>query len=141
MVWAFRVSAVATVGLILSAAFLLTRSFLGFAGKDAAIAGLILTGIAMLLGGVTGYLYSATHFTARSSNMVDSSKATDGQPADEPSRSGRLALIAGIVGVVGFGVATVYSLVTSGDVGAVIVVGLLLSALNVLFDVLIRRQR
>ncbi len=142
MVWAFRISAVVTAVLILSAAALLTRAFLGFAGKDAAIAGLILTAVAMVTAGITGYLYSTTRYSEGDAERGGGTDHPHGREhADsDAKRSGGWTLTVGLIGVAGFGIATVYGLAAEGEVGPVTIAGLLLSALNVGVAFLTRRR-
>lgn len=138
MLWAFRSFAVLTVGLMLTSAVLLTRAFLEFDGKEAAIVGLVAGGAAMVTGGVAGYMLPILYPVPNSWERADDGKS---KAAKDAGRSGSLSLVLGLVGVGGFGAATIYGLVANGEPSPLPLVGLFLSLLNTGVELLLRRRR
>jgi hypothetical protein len=140
MVWTFRICAALTVGLVLVSAFLLTRAFLGLAGKDAAIAGLIAMAAGMVTGGLAGFQYPTLRDRRSDADAGDVGGDSNSREAGgESRRSGSKTLIVGLVGVAGSGAASLYGLVAEGEVAIVVLLGLLASALNVGAAVWLRR--
>jgi hypothetical protein len=140
MVWTFRICAALTVGLVLTSAFLLTRALLGFAGKDAVIAGLVAMAAGMVTGGIAGFQYPTLRDRGSDTDAHNVGRVPSGRDAGKDARgSGSKTLIVGLVGVAGFGAATLYQVVVDGGVTAVVLIGLLVSALNVGAAIWLRR--
>jgi hypothetical protein len=134
MVWAFRICAALTIGLVLASGVLLARAFLGLAGKEAAIAGLILMAVAMVVGGLTGLQYPAVRDRVQG-------REESGPGAVRSGWSTVPMLIAGLVAVVGFSAGIVYGLVVDGEVSTMRLAGLLIGTLLLTIAVWLQRHR
>ena len=143
MVWTFRIGAALTIGLVLASGVLLAQSFLGLAGEEAAIAGLILMAVAMVTGGLTGFQYPAVRDRAGVPGSADGVHGRD-ESGTDAVRSGWSTgpmFIAGLVAVAGFSAGIVYGLVVDGEVSTMRLAGLLIGTLLLTIAVWLHRRR
>jgi hypothetical protein len=143
MVWTFRICAALTIGLVLVSGVLLAGAVLGLAGKEAAIAGLILMAVAMVTGGLTGFQYPAVRDRTSTPKSADGVHGRD-ESGTDAVRSGWSTVpmfIAGLVAVSGFSAGIVYGLVIDGEVTTMRVAGLLIGTLLLTIAIWLHRRR